>query len=117
MAEEAIKQFCRRCKERTAEILDEESFNVGEARGKLARVADFTCFDKASYKIVKSCPGWITQKELDRLLAFNGSQQSASTILQIFFWRQNDQGPFYRPKLFYNQPNQPIPDDLKKLVK
>ena len=116
MAEEAIMQAVRRCRERTAELLDDESFNVAEARGKLAQYADFTCFDKGGLKIVRSCYLNISKKELEEFLYFNDSQVQANTILQLFVWSKKSQKP-KRFKLFYNQPDQRIPDDLLKLVK
>ena len=117
MTEESIIQINRRCKERTGELLDDESFNVAEARGKLAKVADFICLDKGVMKVVRSCLDGIPKKEFDEFLEFNDSQLQANTILQIYFWEKHGRQPFYRPKLFYNKPDQKISDKLKELVK
>lgn len=117
MAEEAISQILRRCKERTATILDDESFGVAITRGKLSHIFDIICKDKGCDKLVKICYRTISKKELSDILRFNDGQRNSSTILQLFFWGKNERHPFARPKLFYNQPNQRIPDDLTRLVK
>lgn len=117
MSEVSIKQALRRYREKTAELLDDESFNVATARGKLSKSFDFTCFDKGVFKLVKVCYQTMPSKEFDDLLSYSDSQLSANTILQIDFWDKGKRKPFYRSKLFYNQPNQAIPPDLRKLVK
>lgn len=118
MGEEAINKILRRIKDETEDILDGESFNVARiTKGKLSGVIDFTCFDKGTLKLVKVCLDEISKKELESLLYFNDSQISTSTILQIDFWKRQGRKPFYRAKLFYNQPNQYISEGLKRLVK
>lgn len=110
-----MQQFRRRRSD-TARLLDDESFNVGAAVGKMARVFDFSCMDQMGFKAVKVCLDTITTDDLERVLAWTGSSHPA-TMLQLIFWRTGEHRPFYRVKLFYNQPKQPIPADLKKLVK
>jgi hypothetical protein len=53
---------------------------------------------------------------LNALLCFNEAQQAGSTILAIHIWDDYCQRPL-RWKLFYNQPEQAIPDNLLKYVK
>ena len=117
MGEPAVIKRIRGRIEETVVLLDDESFNVATTRGKFARVFDITCKDKGGDKLVKVCEDSISRRELDDILNFNDVQLSTGTILQIFFWRKNAQRPFARPKLFYNQPDQRIPDDLENLVK
>lgn len=117
MSEEAIKKALRRYRDKTAVILDDESFNVAEARGKLSKIFDFTCFDKGTMKLVKVCYQNISKKELNDLLVYSDSQLNANTILQVDFWDRGKRKPFFRSKLFYNRPNQAISPDLQKLVK
>ena len=117
MGEPAVIKRIRGRIEETVVLLDDESFNVATTRGKFSQVFDITCKDKGCDKLVKVCEDTISQKELDDILNFNDVQLSTGTILQIFFWKKNAQRPFARPKLFYNQPDQRIPDDLQNLVK
>lgn len=116
MSEDPIKQEMRRLKDRTWHLLDGESFHVWEAKGKSANVCDFVCFDKSGHRLVKVCLKTIGAAELDRLLRFNESRDPG-TIIQILFWEKHDRVPFYRAKLYYNKPEQPIPAPLQKLVK
>jgi len=117
MSETAVKQALRRYREKTATLLDDESFNVAQSCGKLSHVIDFTCFDKGVMKLVKVCYQTISPKELEGLLNYSDSQLNMNTIIQIDFWDKGKRKPFYRSKLFYNQPGQAIPSDLQKLVK
>jgi hypothetical protein len=116
MSESSYKQHLRRVTDKTGRILDEESQNVGKALGKLAKVCDFSCHDKLGHKIVKVCLDTISRIDLERLLDFDGCRDDP-TIIQIFFWRNGEHRPFYRPKLRYNCPKQTIPAELQKLVK
>ncbi len=116
MSDDPIKQQIRRLKERTWHILDNESFHVWEARGKASNVCDFICMDKSGYRLVKVCYQVIGAVELGRLLNFNDSRDPG-TIIQIFFWDKHEHQPFYRAKLYYDRPQQPIPASLQKLVK
>jgi hypothetical protein len=116
MSDTAIAQQMRRLCEKTWHILDNESFHVGASRGKAADVCDFICMDKSGYRLVKVCYQTISQLELERLLRFNESRDTA-TIIQIFFWKKNEHQPFCRAKLYYDRPDQPIPALLQKLVK
>jgi len=116
MPEPAILQTMRRLKEKTWPILNEESDYVGSARGKAADICDIICFGKLGYRLVKVCLETISKAELDRLLHFNECRDP-NTIIQIFFWHNHEHRPFYRAKLYYDKPNQPIPAALKKLVK
>ena len=116
MSEAAVKKILRRIKNSSANLLDSESFNVAEARGKLANIVDFTCFDKGVIKLVKVCYKSISKKEIENLLQYNDSQLNATTILQIDFWSKNSHKPFYRSKLFYGKPNQPLCEELKRLI-
>lgn len=117
MPDESIKRQLRRCREATANILDEESFHVNETSGKAAVVYDFMCFDRGCWKLVKVCVESITRHELRRFLEFSGTPCDNGMVLQIFFWRKRGRHPFYRPKLAYNRPDQEIPPELQKLVK
>lgn len=120
MPEAAIKQTIRRLKEKTAKILDNESFHVNEATGKAEKIYDFFCFDKSCYKITKVCLDTIQPLALSSLLFFRESpfeNPEARTIIQIFFWHHSDHSPFYRAKLYYGQPKQVIPEELEKLVR
>jgi len=117
MTEPTIVRRQRECRNKTADLLDDESFHVAEARGKLAKYFDLMCFDKGSYKLVRVCLDYIPQKELERLLKFNDSPYGSNTILQFFFWDKNARRPACRPKVFYNQPTQELPDHLRKRVK
>lgn len=117
MSEEAISQKLGDYETKTWQILDRESFCVARAVGKLAQIAHFTCQDKISFKIIRCCYRTISRKELEDLLFFNDSPSSAPTVIQIFFWDDYGREPFYRPKLFFNQPKQVLPIELQKLVK
>jgi len=117
MADEAVMQVLRNCRKRTIELLDEESFNVSEARGKLSKYWDIACFDQGCYKLVKVYVDEVPKHDLDRLLHFNRSPNGSNTILQVFIWKKNAQKPVARPKLFYNDPKQEISEELKKYVK
>lgn len=117
MSEEPIKQLMRRLKEKTAIELDRESFNVGAAKGKLAEIADFTCFDIGVFKLVKVCYKTISKIELNNILNYNKNQPHANTIWQLFFWNKYQERAFYKPKLHYNQPQQHLSSELKNLVK
>ena len=116
MSEDAVKQLRRRLNHKTWMILDGESFHVSEARGKAADVFDFICMDKSGYRLVKVCHQTITRFELDKLLRFNDSRDPG-TIIQILFWNKHEHMPFYRAKLYYARPEQPISPALQKLVK
>jgi hypothetical protein len=116
MSDTAIAQQMRRLREKTWHILDNESFHVGASRGKAASVCDFICMDKSGYRLVKVCLQAISPLELERLLRFNESRDTA-TIIQIFFWKTGEHQPFHRAKLYYDKPEQPIPTALQKLVK
>ena len=117
MPDEAIKKQLRRFLDATAKLLNEESYHVSVAYGKSSDVYDLACCDKGCWKIVKVCLDTISRHELDMLLGFNDTPYDNGTILQIFFWTAQSKKPFYRFKLFYNRPDQPIPDELQKLVK
>ena len=117
MSEDAIKRQLRGRRSDTASILDDESFNVGEAVGKLAHVFDFIRFDKGCHKLVRVCLDYVTRQELDRILTFQDGRDESGTIIQLFFWHAGDRKPFYRPKLYYGRPRQTIPGELLKLVK
>lgn len=116
MSEDLIKQEIRRLRERTWHILDNESFHVWEARGKAANVCDFICMDKSGYRLVKVCYQVIEAFALDRLINFNDSRDR-DTIIEILFWEKHEHQPFFRAKLFYDRPKQPLSAQLKKLVK
>jgi hypothetical protein len=117
MSDTAIAQQHRRRVLDSAKILNEESFNVwGKPYGKAANICDLSCHDKGCHKLVKVCLETISKKEFDQFLAFDGCRDEPA-IMQIFFWHQGEQRPFYRPKLRYNDPKQFIPADLQKLVK
>jgi len=117
MSEQSVRKVINRLQERTCAILDEESFNVAQTLGKASALFDFACFDKGCYKLVKVCYKAISQYELDKILFFNDSPHNDNTIIQVFFWDKYAQKPFYRVKLFYNKPNQSLPDKLQNLVK
>jgi hypothetical protein len=116
MSDTPIMQQLRRRKADTAQLLDDESFNVGAAIGKMARAFDFSCMDQMGFKAVKVCLDSITPDELELALTWRGSSHPA-TMLQLIFWRKGGHKPFYRAKLFYNQPKQVLPAELQKLVK
>jgi len=116
MSEATIVQKGRRDIEKSLKLLDDESNCVGLARGKAASVVDIFCKDKGHDMLVKVCYQYISRTELNALLCFNEAQQAGSTILAIHIWDDYCQRPL-RWKLFYNQPEQAIPDNLLKYVK
>ena len=113
---ESITRLMREFRMKEMVMLDDESYNVSEAKGKLSRTIDFTCFDKGCYKLIKICYKCISQKELTELLEFNESPHGSNTILQIDFWDKYKKKP-HREKLFYNDPGQRLPKGLKGRVK
>ena len=116
MPDESVKQRIRRIKRSASNILDRESFNVAEAKGKLSEVVDLVCFDKSGLRLVKVCEEKISNSELSKILHYSDALLDTSTILQIDFWKKNGRKPFYRAKLYYNKPNQIINNELKKLI-
>ena len=116
MPESSVMQKLRRRKDDTLTLLNEESFNVSVAFGKLAEVCDITCSDIMGSKLVKVCLDTISKHELNALLTYDGFRDEY-TIIQVWFWRDGEHQPFYRPKLRYMRPNQTIPALLQKLVK
>ena len=116
MSESAVVTKLRRRRKDTMTLLNEESFNVSAASGKLAEVCDITCSDIMGSKLVKVCLDTISRHELKRLLDFDGFRDEY-TIIQVWFWRDGEHQPFYRPKLRYMRPGQTIPALLQNLVK
>lgn len=117
MTEEAIKRKERNLATKTVRRLDKESYWGGQATGKLAKIATATGIDKGIIKIVKSVYFDIEEDELKRLLDFNEAPNGMPCIIEIWFWKPKEREPFERKKLFYNQPEQRLNDDLIKLVK
>jgi len=117
MSEESIKRKERILATKTVRRLDKESYWGSQATGKLAKIATATGIDKGIFKIVKSVYFDIEEDELKRLLDFNEAPNEMPCIIEIWFWKPKEREPFERKKLFYNQPDQRLNDDLIKLVK
>ena len=116
MADISLKRKLRRRRKLTEEMLDDESFNVAEAKGKLAGYFDYTCFDKGSYKLVKVVYNNISEQELEHILRFSDSPFNSNIIIQLWIWQGLERKPAAKPKLFYNRPNQSLPRSLKKFI-
>lgn len=116
MADVSLKRKLRRRRKLTEEMLDDESFNVAEAKGKLSNYFDYTCFDKGSYKLVKVVYDSISKQELEHILQFSDSPFNSNIIIQLWIWRDRERKPAAKPKLFYNRPNQSLPKPLKKFI-
>lgn len=117
MSEATVKRQERSLIEKTVNRLDKESYYCGPAIGKLAEVATAMAKDKGISKIVKSVYEHITKNELNKLLLFNEFSDKDNCIIEIWFWRLREREPFDRKKLFYNQPDQRIDQDLAKRIK
>jgi len=116
MPDVSLKRKLRRRRRLTEEMLDDESFNVSKAVGKLADYFDYTCFDKGSYKLVKVVYNSVSRHELNRVLNFSDSPYNSNIIIQFWIWKDRDRKPAAKPKLFYNRPNQKLPKVLEEFI-
>ena len=119
MAEEAINKILRRVKNATKKDLDQSSFCVWEATGKVAYDWDFLCCDYSGYRYVRVFLDEIPIKIYEKLLKYDYNPQLSSpiTTIQFYVWSKYGQSPIARPKLKFNCSEQEIPVSLKKLVK
>jgi len=118
--EEVIKRKERSLVEKTIKRLNKESCWCGSAEGKLAKIATAHGFDKGIYRIIKSVWDFITEEELKSLLYFNEAPNDSPCVIEIWVWDSQNpwaREPKERYKLFYNEPNQRISDELQKIIR
>lgn len=116
MPEDKIKRDERTLFNKTLSKLEKESFYCALANGKLANIATAVAIDKGAFKIVKAVYDKINKDDLDKLLSFNEAPAAMPCIIEIWFWHEREREPFFRKKLFFNQPTQDI-DNISNLVK
>ena len=113
MAKENIKEWHKRAVKRTMEILDEESMEVSQAVGKLAKSWDIVSHDHVCWKLTRVFLDSVPRIELKQMLKYNISPYGIGTEIQIFIYKKRHRKPLARPKLQYNKPNQDLPDGMK----